>query len=159
MRTVCATITFLLIVQAAFAGEFNPFIGVKSKEAPKARKASSTKTAASSLPQLPMAPSLPPMSSPPPPAMNGAQGAQAKADSTPPGASLRVMGRIGDQVTLADATFGERSIVKDGTMKGGCLVLYPDVLCGKSEIEEAQKKIPAVPARTAAVMKTAQAKE
>ena len=40
MRRICAALTFMLMAQNAFAGEYNPFLGTASKESPAQRPSS-----------------------------------------------------------------------------------------------------------------------
>ena len=130
----------LLLAQTAIAGEFNPFLGPESKGTTIPRGESKARTVRDIGSIIPP---LPPMAS----SSNMPRGIlspdnQRAADDSRPDQPVRVVGRIGNQVTVLSST-GERSIIPNGSMKMGCFIHFPEAICDKSEIFEAKKRFAA----------------
>jgi len=142
MQRICAALAVLLMAQSTFAGEFNPFLGTVSRDGSAQKPVTVVKTVASVpvavVPPLPSLPNVSAGSLPyPSKDMRGRQPESMglQRHSRPvftPG------GRIDDQVVLIDQ-YGGRSVVQDGSMKSGCFVRYPEVICDPAEIAQARK--------------------
>jgi hypothetical protein len=137
MKTACTAVAFLVMVQTAIAGDFNPFLGKADRE-PAVQRSATTKGRTSHAPPLPP---LPPLAGNPtlpvPPSYRAPK--PVENDDEP---LIRIEGKIGDQVTMLDQ-YGIRSIVQNGSMKNGCFVSYPDVLCNKDGIAKAKTRVEA----------------
>lgn len=138
-----ALVGLVLMAQPVFAGDFNPFLGKQNKEkAPKAI-VSAVKSALTATSPAPL-PAIPPAVTPAPfrPNMDGRPGLIPQDKAVEPKAGFTATGRIGDQVVLMDR-FGVKSIVQNGTMRGGCFVKFPNVICDKDEVAQAKKEFAA----------------
>jgi len=142
-----ALVGLVLMAQPVFAGDFNPFLGKQNKEKTQKAIASAVKSAltATSPAPLPLpSPAIPPAVTPVPfrPNMDGRPGLVPQDKAVEPKAVFIATGRIGDQVVLMDR-FGVKSIVQNGTMRGGCFVNFPNVICDKDEAAQAKKEFAA----------------
>ena len=126
----------MLMAQNAFAGEYNPFLGTVGKDSPVQKPSSKAAKLPDAIPApLPAMPAYAPSYRVP--GTPGPQPGQGQEIKEAP--SYKASGRIGDQVVLTDHS-GVRVIVQDGTMKAGCFVRYPDVICDKDEMTQAKRE-------------------
>lgn len=149
-RQVTAGAAIVLAVTAVFASqgraeEINPFLGKPTVERAQGATKRRGERPAERLP-LP----APPMPVPsyasmqPAPAVSGQQPgafAQGKQENAPPVAPWRAIGRVGTLITISD---GNRTItVPDRTIAEGCLVAWPDVVCGRegSRLAELEREV------------------
>ena len=129
----------MLMAQNAFAGDYNPFLGTASKDSPVQKPSSKTAKLPDAIPApLPALPTYAPgYRGPGAPNGPGQIGLDLPKEAPKP--SYMASGRIGDQVVLIDHS-GARVIVQDGTMKAGCFVRYPDIICDNDDIVQAKRE-------------------
>lgn len=129
----------MLMAQNAFAGDYNPFLGTASKDSPVQKPSSKTAKLPDAIPApLPALPTYAPgYRGPGAPNGPGQIGLDLPKEAPKP--SYMASGRIGDQVVLIDHS-GARVIVQDGTMKAGCFVRYPDIICDKDDMAQAKRE-------------------
>jgi hypothetical protein len=109
-------------IPAVRAADYNPFFGAAINTEP-AKKA------------VKQPPAMPPL-----PAPIAPSAAMMPMVEQTPVSQWRVAGKIGDMVTLVKNDT-ERSIIPNGTEKDECLVLYPDIICGRKQKEAVQQRL------------------